>query len=420
MKSNDLLYKSFAYLVIFTILFSAVYYYLRSYVNFVWLRSIPWLSMIAIFVFVIHDQKEEIKKGVFISDYIDKIFFSFVMFLFCVILVNFDYTNYIDSVSIIWRYILPVSLYFVFRFGLLDLNFFNAVVFLFSILLATITITESYLLNLHNIPLYGNFDHVSDMKTLFRIGDGMFRAQGSVRLAQLTGSLHAVLALFYLNTVLTKREVILKEIIPSISVNSEMVIKLLGLSLSLLGLYLTGSGTGLVILCIGVGVFIIDSRFNLPKHTLLFLIFSFVLITIWAVFDQGHLEGYYEHGVIPLMTSLTNYFLFIYHDFSIHALFGIRDQLLLNLFKSETAAFSQLVEIGIIPFVCLMMIMFYCVKILWFFYNHDTRLIYLPLMPIGLYAGTIHYETVFMYPNSLLFYAAIGMSVNMFHQVKNN
>jgi len=419
MNGRSISYVVVAYLVVFTILFSAVYYYLRSYNNFIWLRALPWLSMMAIFAFVLYDQKKEIEKGIFISDYADKMIFSFVVLLFCVILVNFNYTNYIDSVSIVWRYILPISLYFVFRFGLLSLQFFNVLLFLFSILLAILTIMESYLFNLYDIHLYGNFDHASDMKTIFRVGEGMFRAQGSSRLAQITGSLHAVLAIFYF-IILSKQTIISKEIMPSISIGSETVIKLLGLSLSLMGLYLTGSGSGLVILCLGLGVYVIDSSFNLSKYKRFFLVAFFVIIVPFVVFDLGYLEGYYEQGVLPLIKSFINYVQYVFYDFSIHAFFGVRDNLLLHSFTTETAAFNQLVEIGIIPFICLMMIMFYCVKILWFFYNHDTRLIYLPLMPIGLYAGTIHYETVFMYPNSLLFYAAIGMSVNMFHQVKNN
>jgi len=411
-------------LVLFVMIFGVFYVPLRTHVDLLLFRAIPWLSIMTVMVviFIVNSQKDRAINDLVFFDYV---LLSFILSLFFVILINFDNTNYFDSLSIVWRYILPVVLYFTFRFDSLERNSFEIILFIFSMSLAALTIFESFLQNIGGIVLYGDVDSYSierqGTRIFFNSSDKIIRARGSAGYAQITGSLHAVLFLFYLQVISFKRDYFFKDVFQALSLSSyiDKTIMILGLSLSLLAIYLTGSGTALLILCIGSFV-VFGSRLNISIPLMLLLSCVLISIIFISVLQKTDFIGYYDIAVVPLINALINYSQFVYNDFSIHALFGIRDKLLLASFPTETSAFNQLVEIGFIPYVVFMLIMGYCVKIMCFFYKHNKDLLYLPLVPIGLYIGTIHYDSVFMYPNNLLFYAAMGMSVNMFYQVKNN
>ena len=419
-------YPAISGLVLFSMLFSVLYFPARSHIDLIFFRLIPWVSMTAIVVviFIANRQSDQIKRDFVVLDYL---IISFCLLLFLVVIVNFDRTNYFGSLGIIWKYVLPVSLYLAYRSGFLGLNFFNIMLFLFSILLANLTILESFLQNIAAILIYGD-EHAENayniqrqgVRVMFDSAVKMSRARGAASYAQITGSLHAVLALFYLNTLLVrgKKSSFLKEIMRNISIKQERTIMLLGLSLTILALYLTGSGTAWLILCIGT-IIIYSSRYNAPLLLMFLLMIALIPIVFIAFLQKTDFVGYYDQLVLVVFNAIINYVKFVFNNFSIHALFGFREQSIVSSFSSETAFFNQLVEIGIVPFVCLLLLLGHCFKIMLVFYKNNKNMLYLPLMPICLFVGTVHYDSVFMYPNNLLFYAAIGMSVNMFYQAKN-
>lgn len=334
-----------------------------------------------------------------------------------IILLSLAYSSFIsnDIVLYVITYILPISGYFLFRLNNIKIDIYKLFLF-FSIFISLLTITE---FTTENYTIYRLFDYEGISSKYLQSGSiygstrdhsnsyvhpliyliapnnaHVIRPLGVAVSPQLSGVLLASFFLFSVSLIKNKHYLFM-------CYPKTIYFSLISL---LIGLFLSSSGTGLLIFAVGLLILYINK-----KNYFLILFFAPFAIYL-ALFSRGYIysgSANFLFNYAILLASKS-------YDFLLNT------NLLIIFFGGDL---SQTVDIDYLNFIArfgvigilLFLLLLFSLMRIWMLLLRENQ-IDSCLIPIifSILAANLHYDSIFRYPASFIFFIIIGYVSNRY------
>jgi hypothetical protein len=334
---------------------------------------------------------------------IDSVFIIFIFLLSITSLAN----GPLNNLQYISNMLLPAFTYFIGRsLYSSDRDLHQVFTFLdfFFLFLSFISLTDFLILNLNLKFLFDynfalkvnelkgtttNYPFKHTLHSLFSIM--VFRPLGVTMVLHASGVLICSLFLYFINRLVSFQNIR----------SGNLLVVVIGASISLLHVTLSSIGTSYVILLFSLPFIIIN------RHIRLLTIFSipFFFILIWKTRSYLSLSELFINP--PDWISLFSL------TFIKNILIGTSEFKDKMYFPSEIFFISMIFAIGLISTVVLLWISISAFKKSITMQDYNLRA--LGFVIFGLIMGNIHYNSIFCFPNSIIFFLALGLMTSISH-----